>query len=73
MEISREQYRKLLILAKRTMHTAHVWNDHNFVDSAYKLAKQTTASVGITSYDEANNFLEGLPDLPVPTLTEELT
>lgn len=60
MQISDEQYRKLVILARRALHTAFVWNDHNF-ECARKLSEETAKSVGITSFDSANNFIASLP------------
>lgn len=60
MEINEDQYRKLVILARRALHTAYVWNDHNF-ECARKLAGETAKSVGINSFDSANNFIASLP------------
>lgn len=60
MEISKEEYRKLVTLARRALHTAFVWNDHNF-ECAGKLAGKTAKSVGINSVDDANNFIDSLP------------
>ena len=60
MEINNEQYEKLVILARRALHTAYVWNDHNF-ECARKIAEKTAKSVGINSFDDANNFIDSLP------------
>ncbi len=60
MEISNEQYGKLVTLARRALHTAYVWNDHNF-DCAKKLANETARSVGISDFDGANDFIASLP------------
>lgn len=58
--ITAEQYRTLVILARRAMHIAYVWNDHNF-QPAHILARETAKSLDIHDLDEANDFLAGLP------------
>lgn len=60
MKIDNEQYRKLLILARRTLHTAYVCNDHNF-DSPESLARETAKSIDIDNFDSANDFIASLP------------
>lgn len=44
-------------LARRTLHLAYAWNDHNF-DAAHLLARQTAEEVGIHSAEEAEAWLE---------------
>ena len=44
-------------LARRCLWIAYVWNDINFLD-AKKYAKKEAESHGITSFDEANEWLE---------------
>lgn len=44
-------------LAHRLLWIAFVWNDHNF-EAAHIVARKTAATWGITSFDEANAYLE---------------
>jgi len=48
---------KLYELARRTLHIAYVWNDHNFPHPK-SLCRATAEEYGFTSFDDANNFLE---------------
>lgn len=48
---------RLLLLARRTLHTAFAWNDHNF-EPAHKMAKQEAKDCGIDSTEEAEEFLQ---------------
>lgn len=63
MEIDSKVYEKLISLSRRTLHTAFVWNDHNF-ESPEAMAKETAASNGILNTDEANEFMASLPLIP---------
>ena len=47
-------------LAWRCLWIAYVWNDHNFL-GAYKYAREEAESHGITSFDEATEWLEAQP------------
>ena len=58
--LSADQYRKLYALAKRTLWTAYVWNDHNF-EHPHKITRETCATADIKTFNEANEFLTNLP------------
>ena len=60
IEIDSESYSKLIKLAIRSLHIAHVWNDHNF-KGAHLMALDTSIKIGIKNFDEANDFLSLLP------------
>lgn len=62
--LTAEQYIKLYALARRSLHTAFVWNDHNFSDPE-KMARVTAKEHGITSIDDANDFCGSLPTVPI--------
>ena len=47
-------------LACRCLWIAYVWNDHNF-DEAFKYAKRTAEECGVHSFDDANDWLNSLP------------
>jgi hypothetical protein len=64
VKIEPEDYKKLLILARRTLHTAVVWNDHNF-PHPYTIAKETALTVGVENIDDANTFFDSLPPMPI--------
>lgn len=51
-------------LARRTLHLAYVWNDHNFVP-AQQLARETAQSVGIFSFEDAEVWLEAAGGPPL--------
>jgi hypothetical protein len=50
---------KLVKLARKTLWTAFVWNDHNF-KPAHEEARKLCKELGINSLDEANAFLDSL-------------
>ncbi len=58
-------------LARRCLWIAYVWNDHNFRD-AYEYAREEAESHGITSFDEANEWLEAKPQSDAVTVPMEL-
>ena len=58
-------------LAWRCLWIAYVWNDHNFL-GAYKYAREEAESHGITSFDEANEWLEAKPQSDAVTVPMEL-
>lgn len=57
VSVPREDYVVLLNLARRSLHFAFVWNDHNFGDAKF-MAKQQAGELGISSLDKANDFLD---------------
>ena len=61
IELSRDQYRRLVILARMALHTAYVWNDHNFNDKPEVMCRITARGVGINTFDDANDFIASLP------------
>lgn len=58
--VTAEQYRILVILARRALHIAYVWNDHNF-PPAHMAARETAKSLNIYDLDGANDFIADLP------------
>ena len=48
---------QLLLLSRRTLHIAYVWNDHNF-EAAHKIARETAKECGINSMEEAEDFMQ---------------
>lgn len=53
-----EALKKALPLARRNCWLAYAWNDHNFAP-AHKEARSECARLGITSFESANEYLEG--------------
>jgi len=47
---------KLIALARRCLHLAYVWNDHNFPE-AHIEAREQAQRLGINSFEAANEFL----------------
>jgi hypothetical protein len=45
-------------LARSALHTAFVWNDHNFTRHPKELAKEVAVGEGITTFEQANEWLE---------------
>ncbi len=54
--IDDDDYEALVKLARRTLWIAY-WNDHNF-EHPLAYARQEASSLGIKSFEEANNWLE---------------
>lgn len=55
--IDDDDYEALVKLARRTLWIAYSWNDHNF-EHPLAYARQEASSLGIKSFEEANNWLE---------------
>jgi len=60
IELKTSDYSKLVALARRTLHIAYVWNDHNF-DDPDVMAVETAEQLEINNFNEANDFLGSLP------------
>lgn len=66
VELSDSQYYKLYLLARRSLHSAYVFNCHNFQDSVHDMARNTANDIGIKSLEDANDFLSELPVRHLP-------
>lgn len=49
-------------LARRTLWIAYCWNDHNF-GPAHLEARREAERAGIGSFEEANKFIEAMPEV----------
>ena len=61
VKLTRDQYIKLVLLSRRALHTAYVWNEHNFQFSPEEKCKITVKELGIGNLDAASDFLASLP------------
>ena len=52
-------------LARRCLHIAFVWNDHNFRDSPKEMARKEAAKYGIADMEAANAWLDNPDEWPV--------
>lgn len=53
-------------LARRLLWIAFCWNDHNF-DAAHITARRTAEACGITSFEQANEWLAAKSSASTPT------
>ncbi|MBI6948557.1 hypothetical protein [Pseudomonas koreensis] len=53
----RDSIEDLTSLARRTLWIAFCWNDHNF-DHPHLLARKEAEELGITTFEQANAWLE---------------
>lgn len=51
-------------LARRCLHIAFVWNDHNFAESPVEMAKKEAKKYGITDIHTANSYLDAPDEWP---------
>lgn len=58
-ELTNSDINNVIKLARRTLHIALCWNDHNF-KSYHELAKDDVLSAGIDNIEDANKWLQSL-------------
>lgn len=52
-----EQLDTLVVLSRRCLWSAFIWNDHNF-ESLAKICRQTAVELGIRDIEDANQFIQ---------------
>lgn len=62
IELTDDEFKILYDLARRTLHTAYVWNDHNNLEQPVEMCRETCRGNGLDSLAESQIFLKKIAD-----------